>query len=241
MTSRRWVRDARSLSDFIGYVVIYAPDGFPVEDYLQPHEQMTLDLAFDELRHGIGLLQLPAPRAQALQALLDTALQHYRGGDDVRGAHVLQDFEEELRGTEPMAGATRLDALLAELRASDLAKVQARDPARFVLLLAVRFEHDVRQGGFAQLFYNLNGAHLGEMEDLLLQANAPIAHEHYLRAARACLSNKPEYARFLTSNYADANTVKDALHEVTLAYLAQRVPFADEAAALLGLRSGKRL
>lgn len=233
MTHKRWVRDARALYDFIGYVVVYAPDGFPVEDYLQPHEQMTLDLAFDELRHGIGLLQLPAPRAQALQALLDTALQHYRSGDDVRGAHVLQDFEQALLGTEPMGGAARLAALLAELRASDLAEVQARDPARFVLLLAVRFEHDVRQGGFAQLFYNLNGAYLGEMEDMLLQANAPIAHTHYLRAARACLANKPEYARFLASNYTDANPLKDALHEVTLAYFAQGVPFATEAAALL--------
>jgi hypothetical protein len=129
----------------------------------------------------------------------------------------------------------RLTALLEELRASDLAEVQARDPSRFTLLLAVRFEHDVRQGGFAQLFYNLNGANLGEMEDMLLQADAPVAHEHYLRAARACLSNKAEYARFMASNYTDANAVKDALHEVTLAYFARRVPFADEAALLLGL------
>ena len=233
MTHKRWIRDARTLWDFIGYVVIYAPDTFPVEDYLQPHEQMTLDRAFDELRHGLGLLQLPAPRAQALLVLLDTALQHYRGGDDVRGAHVLQDFEQDLRGTEPMTDATRLDALLAELRASDLAEVKARDPARFVLLLAVRFEHDVRQGGFAQLFYNLNGAYLGEVEDMLLQAQAPVAHEHYIRAARVCLSNKAEYGRFLASSYTDANAVKDALHEVTLAYFAQRVPFATEAATLL--------
>jgi hypothetical protein len=65
-----------------------------MEDYLQPHEQMTLDRAFDELRHGIDLLQLPAPRVQALQALLDTALQHYRRGDDVQGAHVLHDVEK---------------------------------------------------------------------------------------------------------------------------------------------------
>jgi hypothetical protein len=233
MTHKRWIRDARSLDDFIGYVVVHAPDGFPQEDYLQPHEQMTLERAFDELRHGLGLLQLPALRTQDLQALLDRALQHYRDGDDVKGAHLLQDFEEELRGTGPMAATTRLDALLAELRASDLAQVKARDRDRFLLLLAVRFEHDVRQGGFAQLFYNLNGAYLGEMEDMLLEANASVAHDHYARAAQVCLANKAEYARFMASNYTDANAVKDALHEVTLAYHAQRVPFATEAAALL--------
>lgn len=126
-----------------------------------------------------------------------------------------------------------LDALLDELRACDLAEVKVRDPARFLLLLAVRFEHDVRQGGFAQLFYNLNGAFLAEVEDMLLEAQAPIAHEHYVQAAHACLANKAEYARFLASSYTEANAVKDALHEVTLTYFAHRVPFAIEAASLL--------
>ncbi len=48
-----WVKDIDSLFDFIGYVVIYAPDRFPVEDYLAPGEQMTLAMAFDELRYGL--------------------------------------------------------------------------------------------------------------------------------------------------------------------------------------------
>ena len=76
MTPKRWIRDARSLSDFIGYVVIYAPDGFPEEDYLQPHEQMTLERAFDELKthtcERAEALRNKAPRrvAQELWGLL---------------------------------------------------------------------------------------------------------------------------------------------------------------------------
>jgi hypothetical protein len=98
MTHKRWVRDARALYDFIGYVVVYAPDGFPVEDYLQPHEQMTLDLAFDELRHGIGLLQLPAPRAQALANPLKDALHEVTLAYFAQGVPFATEAAALLRG-----------------------------------------------------------------------------------------------------------------------------------------------
>ena len=96
MTLGRWVRDLPSLRDFIAYVIVHAPDNFPVEDVLPAHEQMTLELAFTELQHGIGLLRLPAPHAQDLQTLLDTALQHYRRGDDVQGARLVHEFENKV-------------------------------------------------------------------------------------------------------------------------------------------------
>lgn len=35
--------------DFLVYVYIHAPNEFPEEDYLQPHEQMNLDKAFSKL------------------------------------------------------------------------------------------------------------------------------------------------------------------------------------------------
>lgn len=44
------VRDVESFYNFIGYVVLRAPNAFPREDYLQDHEQMTLDKKFEELR-----------------------------------------------------------------------------------------------------------------------------------------------------------------------------------------------
>jgi hypothetical protein len=92
-----WVRDIDSFYNFIGYVVLSAPDRFPREDYLEEEEQMNLERAFDELRHGIELVEKDFPGANAergLQSLLDRALLSYRSGDEVTGAHLLQDFEQ---------------------------------------------------------------------------------------------------------------------------------------------------
>ncbi len=91
-----WVRDIDSLYDFIGYVVLSAPDRFPKEDYLADHEQMNLEKAFHELRKGIVLVEQDFPGAdkqRGLSAVLDEALASYEKGDEVRGAHRLQDFQ----------------------------------------------------------------------------------------------------------------------------------------------------
>jgi hypothetical protein len=91
-----WVRDIDSLYDFIGYVVLSAPNRFPREDYLTDEEQMNLERAFVELRNGIAIVEADFPGAdeqRGLNTLLDQALVSYRSGDDLRGAHLLQDFE----------------------------------------------------------------------------------------------------------------------------------------------------
>jgi hypothetical protein len=91
-----WVRDIDSLYNFIGYVVLSAPDRFPKEDYLSDEEQMTLDRAYDELRHGITLVERDFPGAdvdRSLTRVLEESLAYYRSGDDFHGAHRLQDFQ----------------------------------------------------------------------------------------------------------------------------------------------------
>lgn len=91
-----WIRDINSLYNFIGYVVLCAPDGFPVEDYIPADQQMTLDRAFTELRHGVALVRADAPDLASindLEGVLDKALDLYRSGAIVQGAHRLQDFE----------------------------------------------------------------------------------------------------------------------------------------------------
>ena len=91
-----WVRDINSLYNFVGYVVLGAPDRFPKEDYLAEAEQMTLERAFTELRHGVSLVEADFPGADAkrgLSALLDEALALYKSGNEVAAAHRLQDFE----------------------------------------------------------------------------------------------------------------------------------------------------
>jgi hypothetical protein len=91
-----WVRDIGSLHNFIGYVVLRAPDRFPREDYLSEEEQMNLDRAFAALREGVALVERDFPGAdvgRGLNSVLDKSLACYRAGDDVAGAHLLQDFE----------------------------------------------------------------------------------------------------------------------------------------------------
>ena len=39
-----WVRSPEDLRDFFSYVLLSAPDEFPVEDFLAPDEQMNLAL-----------------------------------------------------------------------------------------------------------------------------------------------------------------------------------------------------
>lgn len=93
-----WVKDIDSFYNFIGYVVLSAPDRFPVEDYLPAERQMNLDLekAFVELRKGVDLIDevvAPDEKRRTLLELLDQSMTAYRSGDDVRGAHLLQDME----------------------------------------------------------------------------------------------------------------------------------------------------
>ena len=94
---RRWVRDIDSLYDFIGYVVLSAPNRFPQEDYLGPEEQMTLERAFEELRYGVRLVEKDFPGSDAkrgLSLLIERSLESYRSGDAKAGAQTLQDFQD---------------------------------------------------------------------------------------------------------------------------------------------------
>ena len=100
-------------------------------------------------------------------------------------------------------------------------------------LLAVKFNYDVKQGGFSQLLYNMQGNLLAEIEDMLIAANAAVAHDYYVRAVTICLENKEEYFRFLSSNYTDTNDVKQSLQLLSVEYLQKRIDFENEAAVFL--------
>ena len=96
VTRMQWIRSVDSLYNFIAYVVGYAPDRFPVEDYLPPDGQMTLERAFEELRMGMQFIDPEVANDQKrshLKQLLDDAYAAYRRGDERTGARLLQDFE----------------------------------------------------------------------------------------------------------------------------------------------------
>ena len=91
------VRDIDSLYNFIGYVLIYAPDRFPKRDFRPPDQQINLDRAFDELRAGTRFIDpevADEAKQKTLASLLDQSLEAYRKGDEVKGAHLLQDFQD---------------------------------------------------------------------------------------------------------------------------------------------------
>ena len=96
MNKMAWVRDISSFYDFIGYVVLRAPNRFPHEDYLPNDEQMTLEKAFSELQNGLSLVEKDHPGACAsrkLHDLLNSSLAEYQNGNEVKGAHLLQDLQ----------------------------------------------------------------------------------------------------------------------------------------------------
>lgn len=85
--------------NMIGYVVLGAPDQFPIEDYLAPEEQMTLDKAFAELRRGLPVAYDKIQDKGAIPnatELLEASYRAYREGDQRAGAFLLQDFDELL-------------------------------------------------------------------------------------------------------------------------------------------------
>lgn len=94
-----WVNSYESFLDFLSMVIVHAPDDFPKEDYLRDDEQLTLDKAFEEIDRGMEFVaqrDFGRECLSKLQSYIDASLAAYRSGDDVKGAHLLQDFENEL-------------------------------------------------------------------------------------------------------------------------------------------------
>jgi hypothetical protein len=87
------------LWDHIAYVMEYAPSGFPVEPHLLPEQQMTLQMAFEQLHQGVDITYpevTSASQREALRALLDRSLTEYRTGDRSIASAILAEFESTI-------------------------------------------------------------------------------------------------------------------------------------------------
>ncbi|PPU68745.1 hypothetical protein [Xanthomonas pisi] len=92
-----WVDSIDGLYDFIGLVVLSAPDQFRNPGFLAPEDTLNLERAFIELRSGIALVLQDFPDADnggRLSRVLDRSLAMYKAGDTCGGAHSLQDFQD---------------------------------------------------------------------------------------------------------------------------------------------------
>lgn len=79
--------DIVGFRDYVGYVYGCAPDMFPEEDWLQPHEQMNMKIAFCGLRYGLEIIEKEkgqSQRIEAMRELIDQAEEAYRA-NDIRG------------------------------------------------------------------------------------------------------------------------------------------------------------
>jgi hypothetical protein len=91
-----WVRDYISLIEFFTIVLVCAPDRFFKEDYLEEHEQLTLDNAFDELRQGLHFAtdqMKDKALVSEIRSGVETAYETYRAGKTIEGSRILQAVE----------------------------------------------------------------------------------------------------------------------------------------------------
>ncbi len=84
MMTHRWFFDKESFFDFLGFVIVYAPD-FPEEDFLEPNEQLDLERAFEELSNGLKIVwnELTKADAELGTRFLAVALKKFQDGDEV--------------------------------------------------------------------------------------------------------------------------------------------------------------
>lgn len=97
------IKSVDDLWNHIAYVMAYAPDQFPVEDFLADNEQMNLDRAFDQLRQGIEVAYPESTfeaKRRRLDEILDRSYSAYRAGDDIAGGHLLNEFQDHIFKTE---------------------------------------------------------------------------------------------------------------------------------------------
>lgn len=88
-----WCKNIGELDDFIAFVVLYGPDRFPAV------RQMDMNKAFTEISAGIENSSLEIKddvKIQKLRELCQKADEFYSSGDDVKGAHMLQELAEVL-------------------------------------------------------------------------------------------------------------------------------------------------
>ena len=92
--------DLHGFKDFVGYVILCAPDLFPKQDWRDSDEQMNLDRAFVGLRYGLNLAEKEVGESYRLERcreLVEQAFAEYQAGRDMAGQVKLEEMDQLLR------------------------------------------------------------------------------------------------------------------------------------------------
>ena len=93
------VESIQDLWNHIAYVMAYAPDQFPPEDFLTEDKQMNLDRAFEKLHQGIEIAYSGPSHSSKrvlLSSILDRSYLAYKAGDGTVAGHFLNEFQDKI-------------------------------------------------------------------------------------------------------------------------------------------------
>ena len=91
--------DLHGFKDFVGFVILCAPDEFPSDDWLKPEECMNLDRAFVGLRYGLDVTASEVGETEVLsdcRQLVEDAYAEYQAGRDEAGQQRLEQMDKML-------------------------------------------------------------------------------------------------------------------------------------------------
>ena len=95
MNHSSYITTASRYRDFLAKVFIKAPDRLEV-DFLEPEDQLTVDLALNILKDKLPLVKSRVKsdeRMAVLYEMLCIAHEAYSEGNTIKGAHTLQELE----------------------------------------------------------------------------------------------------------------------------------------------------
>lgn len=101
-----WIRNTRSLIDFISYAMACAPDNYPPEDFVADSEPMTMVRAFDEIAGGLRFVEGIKNKdlLQQITSTFDMARETYKAGRYGEGSLVLQALQTLLSKARRLNG-----------------------------------------------------------------------------------------------------------------------------------------
>jgi hypothetical protein len=92
-------KDLHGFKDFVGFVILCAPDEFPSDDWLNPAEQMNLERAIIGLRYGLDVTASEKGDNDIVnkcRRLVEESSAEYQAGREVEGQKKLEEMAKLL-------------------------------------------------------------------------------------------------------------------------------------------------